>query len=563
MLTGVGYATGNPPRPMPHPQEQITRLENLLEVGRSLTAELNLSSLLESLLTTARELTGARFAAIGVLDDRRRALEQFHTSGIPPEVHAQIGDLPRGRGILGLLIDDPEPLLVRDVTTDVRSAGFPPGHPPMHGFLGVPIRIRGEAWGNLYLTEKANGAFDQADVETVQILARWAAIAIENARLFAQARERQEALERANTGLEATIDVALAIGDAAELQSLLGLIAQHARAVVEASSVVLLTHDDHGWVVSARDDTVARAPQPTALPPLEPLTERALSAEESVALQLDTGRASLLVPVLYRGTPLGALVAAGVTSHDAGFSEPDLRALRSLAASAATALTTAQSVAAGRLRATLAASEGERRRWARELHDETLQGLGALRLALRGAQRSADEQERTALLEQAVDQLDHEIAGLRGIIHDLRPAALDDLGLASAMRALADRTAERTGTTVQTQIALGDERLDPELETVAYRITQEALTNTIKHAGATLVIVELRREDGELRVRVRDNGTGFEPEAPTRGTGLGLTGMQERAALVGGTVAIASTARGTTVTALLPLRIVRSADAPH
>lgn len=548
---------------MQNPQDQISRLENLLEVGRSLTAELNLTSLLESVLTTARSLTGARFAAIGVLDDRRRALEQFHTSGIPPEAHAEIGDLPRGRGILGLLIDDPAPLLVSDVTTDTRAAGFPPGHPPMHGFLGVPIQIRGEAWGNLYLTEKETGAFDDADVETVQILARWAAIAIENARLFAQARERQDALERANTGLEATIDVALAIGDAAELQLLLALITQRARTVVGATSVVLLTGEGDRWELAARDDAVARhAPAAGVLAP-SPVTERPLTPEEATALQLDPEDASVLVPVLYRGAPLGALIATRTSSDSAGLSEPELRALRALAASAATAITTARSVAAGRLRATLAAAEGERRRWARELHDETLQGLGALRLALRGALRSADEAQRSAMLEQAVQHLDHEIAGLRAIIHDLRPAALDDLGLASALRALADRTAERTGTTVQAQISLGDERLDPELETVAYRISQEALTNTIKHAGATLVIVEVRQEDDQLRVHVRDNGRGFQAEAPTRGTGLGLTGMQERAALVGGSLTVDSGDSGTEVTATLPLRLPDSAGTPR
>lgn len=548
---------------MPSPQDQITRLENLLEVGRSLTAELNLSSLLESVLATARALTGARFAAIGVLDDRRRALEQFHTSGIPPEAHAAIGDLPRGRGILGLLIDEPAPLLVSDVTTDARAAGFPPGHPPMHGFLGVPIQIRGEAWGNLYLTEKDGGAFDEADVETVQILARWAAIAIENARLFAQAEERQSALERANTGLEATIDVALAIGDAAELHPLLALITRRARTVVDASSVVLLTCEDGAWSLAARDDVVARTGTVHAPVEPSPMQERPLTRAEAQALQLDPDEISVMVPVLYRGAPLGALIASRPARGDDALAEPDLRALRSLAASAATALTTARSVAAGRLRATLAAAEGERRRWARELHDETLQGLGALRLALRGALRSTDLDQRSSMLEQAVAQLDHEIASLRSIIHDLRPAALDDLGLASALRALADRTAERTGTTVQAQLNLGDERLDPELETVAYRICQEALTNTIKHAGATLVIVEVREEDQRLRVRVRDNGRGFQDDASSRGTGLGLTGMRERAELVGGSVRITSGESGTEVTALLPLRLPDSAGAPR
>src|SRR5918995_2306853 len=162
----------------------------LLEAGRSLVSELDLEVVLERLLATARELTGARYAAIGVLDAERRGLERFLTSGIDAATHAAIGDLPRGRGILGLLIEDPHPIVLSDVGSHPRSYGFPQGHPPMTTFLGVPLLIRGQAWGNLYLTEKHGGEFDDADVQAVTVLAEWAAIAIEHARLYRTSVER-------------------------------------------------------------------------------------------------------------------------------------------------------------------------------------------------------------------------------------------------------------------------------------------------------------------------------------------------------------------------------------
>src|ERR671928_2059586 len=155
------------------------RLRRLLEVGRSLISELDPDAVLRRLLDVARELTGARYAAIGVLDERREHLEQFITAGIDEETHREIGDLPRGRGVLGVLIDDPKPLRLRDVGMHPRSYGFPIAHPPMTTFLGVPILIEGQAWGNLYLTEKAAGdEFTAEDEEAACVLADWAAIAI-------------------------------------------------------------------------------------------------------------------------------------------------------------------------------------------------------------------------------------------------------------------------------------------------------------------------------------------------------------------------------------------------
>src|SRR5215204_2002654 len=153
--------------------ETDTQAVRLLEAGRSLVSELDLEVELERLLEIARELTGARYAAIGVLDEQRRSLERFLTSGVDAATHAAIGDLPRGRGILGVLIEDPRPLVLPDVGAHPRSYGFPHAHPPMTTFLGVPLVIRGEAWGNVYLTEKEGGEFGARGVEAVRVLADW------------------------------------------------------------------------------------------------------------------------------------------------------------------------------------------------------------------------------------------------------------------------------------------------------------------------------------------------------------------------------------------------------
>ena len=227
------------------------RLRRLLTVGRSLISELDPDVVLDQLLDVAQELTGARYAAIGVLDERRELLDRFLTKGIDEETHRAIGELPQGRGVLGVLIHEPRPLRLRDVGAHPESYGFPLAHPPMHTFLGVPIVVHGEAWGNLYLTEKDAGEFTDDDEEAVTALADWAAIAIANARLYRDVRQRHDELQRANRGLETTTEIARALGGVTEVDRVLELVVKRSRALIDARAAELALLDGDELVVAA------------------------------------------------------------------------------------------------------------------------------------------------------------------------------------------------------------------------------------------------------------------------------------------------------------------------
>src|SRR4051812_8996223 len=540
------------------------RLRRLIDVGRSLVRELHVDQVLDRLLDVAREVTGARYAALGILDAERRELAQFLTRGVDPDTHRAIGDLPRGRGILGVLIADPQPLRLHDVSADPRSYGFPTGHPPMGGFLGVPVLIRGEAWGNLYLTEKVGGEdFTDADVASVIVLADWAAIAIENARLYETLDRRRRELERAVRGFEATAAVVPAVGAETDLDRILELVVKRARALIEARGVAVLLADGDALAVAASAGHVTggarRRPMEGTRTGEAFRTQRALRIEDvdldpgvdSAALGVPDASSAMFVPLVYRGRALGVLCAFDRMTSEAGFDDEDERLLRAFAASAATAVATARSVEEGRLRAALESAEGERGRWARELHDETLQALGGLKVLLSAAARAEDPERSRAAALEAVGHVTREIENLRSIIADLRPAALDTLGLGPALETLAQRFAARQDLEVEAAIALDeDRRLDAETETAVYRVAQEALTNVVKHAGARHARLEVHRAGAEVVLRVSDDGAGFDPAAPV--SGFGVAGMRERAALVGGRLELRPSPSGTVVEATFP-----------
>jgi signal transduction histidine kinase len=545
-------------------------LRRLLDLGRELVTELELGVVLERVLRTAREMTGARYAALGILNERRTELEQFLTAGVSEDTKRAIGDLPRGRGVLGALIEDQEPLRLADVGRHPSSYGFPAGHPVMRSFLGVPVRVRDQAWGNLYLTEKRGGEFSEQDEEAAVILADWAAVAINNARLYETSERRREEAEKAIRGLEANRDVAVAIGGEIALEHVLELIAKRGRALVGARSLVIMLRDGAELVVEAGAGHVDGT-RGARLPIAESTSGQVLERQRpervvDVAARLRIAPAefgvadpqtALLVPMLYRGQAVGLLAAFDRGEAGSAFSEDDERLMRTFAASAATAVALAQSVQTDRLRSSIAAADSERRRWARELHDETLQGLGGLRVLLSSARRGADLERAQEAMGEAVEHIEREIANLRAIITELRPAALDELGLRTAIEALLERHREHSGFEIEAKLALpgpADEegRLDEELETAVYRLVQEALTNVAKHARADHVRVAVGQDEGELLIEVQDDGAGFDPKLVS--DGFGLAGMRERVSLAGGTLSIDSGERGTLVKVCLPVR---------
>jgi signal transduction histidine kinase len=253
---------------------------------------------------------------------------------------------------------------------------------------------------------------------------------------------------------------------------------------------------------------------------------------------------------VHRGHGLGVLVAFDRLGATASFDADNERALEAFAASAATAVATARLVEEHRLHDSIAAAESERGRWSRELHDETLQGLASLKLALAGALKAEPAAAR-AVLEAAVAQLEHDIDALHAIILDLRPATLDELGLEPALRTLVTDVAEAARLDARISIELGGTRLPPDTETIAYRVAQEALNNAVKHADARTVAVDVRLQAGTVRLSVTDDGRGLDK---SRAQGYGIVGMRERAALASGNVEVTQAAGGgTRVTLELPL----------
>jgi signal transduction histidine kinase len=545
------------------------RMARLLAVGRTLVAELDSEAVLDRVLAAAREVTGARYAALGILDSGRTSLERFITLGIDERTRAGIGELPRGRGVLGELIRDPRPLRLADVNAHPRSYGFPTGHPPMKSFLGVPIVMRGAVWGNLYLTEKEDASeFTAGDEEAAVILADVAATAIENARLYEASERSRVEQDRAVRGLEATRDIATAVGSDTGLDLVLELIVKRGRALVEARSVVILlcegedlvvtasagvTNDARGHRVPIADSTSGQVLERRRPERVDGASQLRVAASE---LGVPDAQTVLMVPMAARGESIGVLAAFDRTPDGASFTAEDELLLTTFAVSAANAVAMRRSVESERLRSSMAAADAERARWARELHDETLQGLGALRLLLASARRRADPQQTERAIDEAIGQIEREIEALHAIISDLRPATLDELGLRPTLESLLQRRRDHSALEITSTLALpdpatGGERLTPEIETTVYRLVQEALTNIVKHASAHAVHVDVAATADNVAVVIIDDGIGFAPGAKT--AGFGLAGMRERVFLVGGTLVLESSAGGgTTVRAELP-----------
>jgi signal transduction histidine kinase len=545
----------------------------VLDVARSVLSELDLEVVLDRVIHAAKDLTGARYAALGVLNESRTELARFLTVGVDEAAREEIGDLPRGRGVLGELINDPAVLRLARVGQHARSWGFPAGHPPMDTFLGVPILVHGEPYGNLYLTEKAGGAeFTAADEEAVVLLAEFAGVAIDHAGRFTGARERQSELERTVAAFEATTQITLAVGGQTDLDAILELVAKRGRALVSARTLLIELEHGNEMVVATGAGEVPEGLIGARVPLDETVASAALRTRRTQRLEEELNRSrfeqhglgrfglgadsGLVVPLVFRNRTYGVLLALDRVEGGARFTAEDQRLLEAFAASAATAVATATSAAAEQHRQRLKAAEDERRRWARELHDETLQNMAALQIMLSAARRSGQADTLEAAVADAIGRLQQEIGTLRSLITDLRPAALDEFGTLGAVEALVERVA-RNGLEVDLSADLAHEagrrptRHTAELEAAIYRTVQEALTNATKHGHAKRAVVEIVEDDTTVHVTVRDDGAGFDPAQRT--DGFGLLGMRERVQLLDGTLEIESTpGAGTTVSATFP-----------
>ncbi|MEP6910260.1 MAG: GAF domain-containing protein [Actinomycetota bacterium] len=538
------------------------RLRGLLEAGIAITGELTLDGLLQKIVDSAAELTEAKYAALGVIDPGTQELERFITTGIDAENQALIGDLPRGLGILGALIHEVRPLRLDDLGKDERSVGFPPDHPPMSTFLGVPIVMRGVAYGNLYLTEKAGGElFSDEDEELTQVLAAQAAVAIENTRLY-------ESASRWLTQLESLNEVVDALIAEVELPKLLELVATRLRDLVKARLVVIAMPASGGDLVirtvagEGSETLVGTALERSGSKSGRVLdrgrSERVDSMIEDLEVDQEAGRrmgalTGLFVPLLLRGRPIGVLSAHDKEGDDPRFSDEDLRIAEMLSARVAVAVDLSERVARDALRRVVAAQELERKRLARELHDETGQALTSILLGLKELEDAGGEADVSAAAARLRMLVVTTLQDVRRLAVELRPKALDDFGLVPALERLVENFQEQTGIEVVMEPRLGGERLPSEIETALYRITQEALTNVVKHAQASQVSIVLTRRASSVSAVYDDDGRGFDVEQARPG-GLGLLGMRERLSLLDGRLVVESSAGGgTTLVAEVPI----------
>ncbi|WP_425575606.1 GAF domain-containing protein [Streptomyces gobitricini] len=546
--------------------ELTARVPQLLEAMRAVGTGLELRSTLDRICETAAALADARYAAIGVVDEEGEGLSDFVTYGISDETARETGRRPDGHaGLLGTLIHHPEAMRLADLTADPRAAGFPPGHPPMRGFLGVPIRVQGEVFGNLYLTEKRGGAeFDDDDLHMVRVLATEAGIAVGNARLYEAARRRERWID----GSVAVTTALLSGGDADEA---LSVVAEQARGPADACAgiVLLPAADGSGGLeivaVSADDPSTALG---VVVPPGSPAVERLLAGEAVFVADAATDPRlitplarrygpGMMLPLRSGGRVLGALATLRAPGARQ-FSGTERTLATQFASQAALALMMAE---AQRDRERLAVYE-DRDRIARDLHDLVVQRLFAIGMMLESAQRkdlSPVVQEGVA---RAVDELDVTIQEIRTAIFALQPDPDEGpSGLRTRVLREINMAAVPLGFTPT-------HRFTGPVDSAVGELTgknliaavREALSNAFRHAHARRIDVVVDATatlpDGArgVRLTVADDGVGL----PEGGRRSGLRNLARRAESLGGSSwcgpGIGEDGGGTTVVWEAPLQ---------
>ena len=515
-------------------QASRDRIRALLDAVVAVGSGLDLRGTLSRIVVAACELVSARYGALGVLRRDGTALADFVTHGVSDEERAAIGPIPHGLGILGLLIREPHPVRLEDIAADPRAHGFPAHHPPMHTFLGVPLRIRDEVFGNLYLTEKAGGAeFTDEDQQVVMALASAAGVAIENARLFQRGQQRQRWLEGGAEIVEAIL------GDAQRDESL-DLVAHRARELADADlSAIFVVHGDKLVLaaMSGADSTlspgaslpmeatllgrVAQSGKPTVVNDAAAGHDTLTDTERRV---LDVGPA-VAAPLGSSEGTLGVLVVGVAGGTDVRFLEEDVQLVGTFAAQATLALERAR---AQEVQAQLAVFE-DRDRIARDLHDLVIQRLYASGLRLQGTLRLIDDAQATTRVQAAIDDLDATIREIRSTIFELQQRS-DAKTLTAELRAVLQEAETSFGLSPHWTVEGPVERAVPEsVRPHLVATLREALANAGRHSGASHVTVRL--EVGRaVTLVVTDDGRGIPPGV----TESGLRNLRDRAESLGG-----------------------------
>lgn len=530
------------------------RLRGLLDAVIGVAGDLSLPVVLRRIVESACVLVDARYGALGVLGPDRQ-MSAFHYVGMDEQARERIGHLPEGKGILGLLVSDPRPLRLRELSRHPRSAGFPPGHPPMHSFLGVPIRVRGEVYGNLYLTEKLGAEeFTREDEDLVAALAAAAAVAIENARLYEETRRRQ-------AWLSASAEITTTLLGIADPDQALRLVAERARQITGADlASIVLPATPGRLVIEVVDGLGAGRLAGQTMPADRCLCGAAMRKNRAVVVPdaaadekaylppwraVDLGPA-MVVPLAAAGQTMGALVL-GNARGGAPFSELDLDMATSFAGHAAIALEFAR-IQDDRER--LAIFE-ERDRIARDLHDLVVQQLFATGLSLQGLGRLLSGTQ-AAKLDEAVEDLDRTIRDIRRTIFALQAAQPETASLRAQLIDVASQAVKSLG--FEPHIRLEgplDRTVPPSLQPHLLATLREALSNVARHADAVEVEVTVRSDGTNLLLIVSDDGRGI--GAAVRRSGL--ANLRRRAEEFGGELSVGpgEDGRGTHLTWRVPL----------
>jgi len=515
------------------------RLRDLLHASTAVIERLDLEIVLRRIVESAMALVNARYGALGVIAPDGSGLERFIHVGVDSSTVAQIGQLPTGKGLLGAVIDDRVPIRLAHLTDDPRSVGFPAHHPAMDSFLGVPVRVGDQVYGNLYLTQAEGGPFGADDEELVVALAATAGIAIENARLYDATRTREIWSATAADVMAAMLE---ATGD-----DVLDVIAEHVGALIDVDLVVLaVPHDVEELRITTARGSTADQWRGRILPAPGTLASRALASRRAASVDslapLFDGQTELgptvAIPLFAGDEPLGALTVSR-RPHSPGFTDADLEMAFAFAGQAGVAI---EVVRAREDRRRLELSR-DRARIARDLHDHVIQRLFGAGLSLQAISATVDAEASTAI-ERQIDAVDAAIKDIRTVIFALGSG--DRTRSRHPRDRILDVVSEMsTGMPMTPRITFEgplDSLVSTPLADDLTAVLRECLTNITKHADAESVAVDLSIDSGNVTLTVEDDGRGISTSVPLSG----LANMAERAQLRGGTCTIGPRAGGGT-----------------